>query len=159
MRWNRQRIKELPAFTVNEMLVVLLLTTIVVGMAFAVLQLVQQQMHGIDRNYEQSTELNLLRQSLWVDFNQSDGIWYDDQANTLLFTNEINEVTYQLLEDRIVKDRDTFQIALKGQAFFFRGITKAQGEIDALDFSTEKRHGAQRLFVFKKNAATSYLNE
>ena len=55
-----QRIRKISAFTLNEMLVVLLVTTIVVSMGFAVLQLVQQQMGGIDRNYERNTELNLL---------------------------------------------------------------------------------------------------
>lgn len=154
-----QRIKKINAFTLNEMLVVLLLTTIVVGMGFAVLQLVQQQMGGIDRNYERNTDLNLLRQSLWMDFNQSDGVWYDAKNGQLLFKNELKEVTYHVHQDKIIKDIDTFQITFKEQRFFFKGEIRKEGEIDALDFSTDKKNGSQRLFVFKTNAATSSINE
>ncbi|MEO0573315.1 MAG: hypothetical protein AAF039_16530 [Bacteroidota bacterium] len=154
-----QKIKKIQAFTVNEMLVVLLLTTIVVGMGFAVLQLVQQQMGGIDRNYGRNTQLNLLRQSLWMDFNQSDGVWYDAKTRQLLFSNEIKEVTYQFLDDKVVKDIDTFQVIFKEKQFFFKGALQKEGEIDALNFSSDKKKGSQRLFVYKTNAATSSVNE
>ena len=154
-----QRIRRISAFTLNEMLVVLLVTTIVVSMGFAVLQLVQQQMGGIDRNYERNTELNLLRQSLWMDFNHSDGVWYDAKNGQLLFSNELKEVTYDLYEDNIVRDIDTFNIALQERLFFFKGNTVQDGEIDAVDFSTDKKNGSQRLFAFKTNAATSAINQ
>lgn len=154
-----RRIKKIQAFTLNEMLVVLLLTTIVIGMGFAVLQLVQQQMGGIDENYGRNTEFNLLRQSLWMDFNQSDGVWYDAKNGQLLFTNELRKVTYHMYEDKIIKDIDTFQVAFKQHRFFFKGDLRKEGEIDALDFSTDKKNGSQRLFAFKTNAATSSVNE
>ena len=103
---------KIKAFTLNEMLVVLLITAIIVGMAFSVLSLVQRQMHGIEGNYERNTELNLLRQSLWIDFNSFEGIWYESKTNELLFVNELKEVKYQLFEDFIIKDTDTFQVQI-----------------------------------------------
>ncbi|MGD1946352.1 MAG: hypothetical protein ACFB0A_08855 [Croceivirga sp.] len=154
-----QRIRKISAFTLNEMLVVLLVTTIVVSMGFAVLQLVQQQMGGIDRNYERNTELNLLRQSLWMDFNHSDGVWYDAENGQLLFSNELKEVTYDLYEDNIVRDIDTFNIKFQERLFFFKGNAVPDGEIDAVDFSTDEKNGSQRLFAFKTNAATSAINQ
>ena len=154
-----QQIKKIQAFTLSEMLVVLLLTSIVVGMGFAVMKLVQQQMHGIGNNYKNHSELNLLRQSLWIDFNQSDGIWYDANHGTLLCANEIRETTYYIQEDNIIKDVDTFQVALDKKVFFFNGELQISGEIDAMDLITAKENGGQRLFVFKRNAATSYINE
>jgi prepilin-type N-terminal cleavage/methylation domain-containing protein len=150
---------KIKAFTLNEMLVVLLITAIIVGMAFSVLSLVQRQMHGIEGNYERNTELNLLRQSLWIDFNSFEGIWYESKTNELLFVNELKEVKYQLFEDFIIKDTDTFQVQIKNKELFFRGISQLSGEIDALDFTMSKENGSKRLFVFKKNAATSYINQ
>ncbi|MEM9650388.1 MAG: prepilin-type N-terminal cleavage/methylation domain-containing protein, partial [Bacteroidota bacterium] len=61
-------VKKLRAFTLSEMLVVLLLTVIVVGLAFSVLNLVQRQMSGIESNYARNTAFDQLKQSLWVDF-------------------------------------------------------------------------------------------
>ena len=152
-------LKKIQAFTINEMLVVLLLTSIVVGMAFGVLQLVQSQMNGIAANYERSSEMNLLRQSLWIDFNQCDGAWYDLTTNELLFFNGLRDVSYRINEDHILKGTDTFQVTLVKKTFFFKGLPRISGEIDALDIVTSKESGSQRLFVSKKNAATSYLND
>ncbi|MEM1258495.1 MAG: hypothetical protein AAGH81_08205 [Bacteroidota bacterium] len=154
-----QRIKKVRAFTINEMLVVLLLTTIVVGIGFAVLQLIQRQMGGIHRNYGHNTELNLLRQSLWIDFNQSDGVWYDSKSGQLFFANEIKEVTYHIHKDKVIKETDTFGIPFREYHFFFKGEVQKEGEIDALDFIGPKGDGSQRLFVFKTNAATSAVNK
>lgn len=152
-------IKKIKAFTLGEMLVVLLLTVIVVGAAFTVLRLVQQQMYGIDKNYERNTELNLLSRSLWIDFNQSDGVWYDHKLNTLHFKNEYAETTYQFAKNQIIKETDTFTIQVTQLEFFFNGDAKEQGEIDAMDLIVQKDSVPKRLFVYKTNAATSFLNE
>ena len=48
------------AFTLSEMIVVLIITSIVIGMAFSVLRLVQKHMGGIQDNFNRSTELNRL---------------------------------------------------------------------------------------------------
>ena len=152
-------IKTIKAFTLNEMIVVLLITSLVVGTAFSVLRLVQQQMNGITGNFEKNTELNLLRQSLWIDFNQYDGIWYEPTAQELKFANELKTTTYQFNDGSVVKERDTFHIKIIDRLRYFNGESKFSGEIDALDLYTAKEEGGQRVFVFKRNAATSYLNQ
>lgn len=152
-------VTKVKAFTLSELLVVLLLTTVVVGMAYAVLHLVQKQMYGIHGNFERNTELNLLRQSLWTDFNQYDGVWYDAQTQELIFANGLDERIYQIHEAYIVEHKDTFQVKIEEQLFFFKGKERVSGEIDALHFKTSKELGAKPVFVFKRNAATSYLND
>ncbi|MEM9001150.1 MAG: prepilin-type N-terminal cleavage/methylation domain-containing protein [Bacteroidota bacterium] len=150
---------KLKAFTLSEMLVTLMITTIVVGMAFAVLHLVQRQMHGIDGNYERNTAFNILRQGLWIDFNQCDGAWYDQKANQLIFANGLKETVYRLHDGFIAKEKDTFRIEVASQHFFFKGLQQPSGEIDALRFALSKKNGSKALFVYKKNAATSYIND
>jgi prepilin-type N-terminal cleavage/methylation domain-containing protein len=156
MNWKPHKIK---AFTLNEMLVVLLITSLVVGMAYSVLRLVQIQMQGIASNYEQNTELNLLRQSLWIDFNQSDRVWFDSSKNVLFLTNGLKETNYMFQEEAIVKGKDTFFINIAAMKRYFNGTKSISGEIDALDLYTSKDQGSLRLFVSKKNAATSYVNQ
>ncbi len=151
--------KKIKAFTLNEMLVVLLITSIIIGMGFAVLQLVQQQMHGIGGIYGKNTETNLLRQSLWIDFNQYDGIWFDKNNNELVFANQLKELKYQWHKDYVIKEKDTFFLETTKRQHFFNGGPKQSGEIDALDFSIAQKDGGHRIVVYKRNAATSYLNQ
>lgn len=152
--------RKIKAFTLNEMLVVLLITVLVVGMAFSVLRLVQVQMHGISSNYEKNTELNLLRQSLWVDFNRFDRIWYDDREQKIVFENEVTKSSYQIVPEGVVKEKDTFWVPVPRWEVYFNGGTVGKGEIDAIDLYIGKEEEVgKRVFVFKRNAATSYINQ
>ena len=153
---SRYKIK---AFTLSEMLVVLLLTTIVVGMGFTVLQLVQQQMRGIEGSYGRNTKFSLLQQSLWFDFNENDGVWYDPTKGELFFINGLGEVIYEMHSNKIIKAKDTFELQIVKKSFFLNGMEQPQGEIDAMDIQLSKEHGGKRLFVFKNNAATTYMNQ
>jgi len=149
--------KKIKAFTLSEMIVVLVITTIIVGLAFSVLNLVQRQMYGIESNYEKATELNLLKQSLWIDFNRYDYVLYDEKSQEISFSNEIKTIIYTINENVIIKEKDTFQINWTEKKYFFDNVEMFSGEIDALDFETTKEFGNQRLFVFKTNSATTYM--
>ncbi|WP_222984556.1 PulJ/GspJ family protein [Flagellimonas meishanensis] len=151
-------LKKITAFTLNEVMVALLITTIVVGMAFSVLRLVQQQMYGISVNFERNTQVDLLRQGLWMDFNRFDRVRFDAPRQQLLFVNEVETRTYHFYDGLVVRDRDTFHIKIMEKSRYFNGEARFSGEIDALDLHTAKEHGGHRIFVFKRNAATSYLN-
>ncbi|WP_299535760.1 hypothetical protein [Ulvibacterium sp.] len=152
------RFRKINAFTLSEIIVVLLITTMVVGMAFSVLRLVQNQMNGIAGNYERNTEFNLLRQSLWIDFNRFDRVYYNEKSRELQFVNAIGQRTYRFEEDFITKDIDTFRLKWESQRFLFENNESRLGEIDALHFQTTKAFGNRTLFVFKNNAATTYMN-
>lgn len=152
-------IKKIQAFTLNELLVVLLITSIVIGMGFSVLQLVQRQMRGINGVYETQTEINLLRQSLWIDFNSYDGVWYDAGNDELIFENQLQTSRYQWFKSYIVKDSDTFHLKTGTKQFYYNGLQKEHGELDGLDLSFTENDGNKRIMVYKTNAASSYLNQ
>ncbi|OWW23501.1 hypothetical protein B4Q04_20085 [Zobellia sp. OII3] len=152
------RFQKISAFTLNEMIVVLLITTIVVGMAFSVLNLVQRQMAGIQYNYGNTTELNLLRQSLWIDFHRFDHIRYNEKNQVLVFENEMGVVRYEFEEGKIIKEKDTFNLKFEYNTFYFEDEEQSSGDIDAISLKTTMEYGGQRLFVFKKNSATIYMN-
>ena len=60
---------KIKAFTLSEMLVVLLLTAIVVGIAFSILSLVQRQMGGIQNTLEDGSRFRQLKQQAAIDIN------------------------------------------------------------------------------------------
>lgn len=149
---------KIQAFTISEMVVVLILTSILVGLAFSVLSLVQKQMSGIQNNFMNTTELNTLEQSLWLDFNRYSKVKYNDRDEELIFANEMDSISYQFYEAYIVKEQDTFFIPLQDKSMFFNGNQMESGYIDAIKLETTKTMQNQHLFVFKYNDATSFMN-
>lgn len=150
--------KKIQAFTLSEMIVVLILTSIVIGLAFSVLTLVQKHMRNIQNNLSQSTELNKLEQSLWLDFNRFAKITFDDRTDKLVFSTAIASTSYTFNAKYIVKGRDTFNIQFSSKTLFFDGNTTTKGQIDAMRLESSKAFQNQRLFVFKQNDATLFMD-
>lgn len=140
------------------MIVVLILTSIVVGLAFSVLTLVQRHMASIQHNFSQATELNKLEQSLWLDFNRFPNIHFDPIENQILFQSELDSLTYQFNEKNIIKALDTFDIELSSKLFYFDGAQIEGGNFDGIKLETSEAFQNQRVFIFKKNDATLYMD-
>lgn len=154
MKLNRK----IDAFTLSEMIVVLILTSIVVGLAFSVLTLVQKHMSAIQKNFNQTTELNKLEQSLWLDFNRYSHVSYDALEHHLQFKSELDSVSYSFNERNIIKGIDTFNVQLRYKKLYFNGKQINSGPMDAIKFETSKEFQNQHLFVFKKNDATLFMD-
>jgi type II secretory pathway component PulJ len=155
----RIKTKKVKAFALQEMMVVLVITTVVVGMAFSVLSLVQKQMGTIEGIYEVKLEANKLRQSLWVDFNRYSYAHFDQGKQLLYFSNELGEKQYAITDTQFITEKDTFDIQLTSKLFYFNNQKKTTGEIDAIELKTSKETGYQRIFVFKDNAPATYINQ
>lgn len=152
------KVIRIKAFTLSEMIIALVITVIVVGLAFAVLSLVQKQMWAIEKNYDQGTEVNLLRQALWIDFNKYSEFNFNEMSNTLQGSNPLENITYSFEANYILRAQDTFHIQLSEKKFYFDNLLKSSGTIDALQLTTEKEQGSKQLFIYKHNAAAAYMN-
>ena len=148
---------KIAAFTLNEMLVVIILSGIVVSMAFSVLRLVQGHMFAIQDNFKQQTEIAKLRQSLWVDFNRSNKIHYYKKEHAIVFASELDSVTYSIADNKIVKAQDTFMVDVKDWAFFFDGAPTNKSQIDAVKITLSKAFQEQQLFIYTYNDAFQYI--
>ena len=149
---------KIQAFTLSEMIVVLILTSIVVGLAFSVLTLVQKHMYSIQDNFNRNTELNKLEQSLWLDFNRYPKISYDNINDEVVFSSELDSVSYKFKDNYIIKDLDSFPIQLKSKKLFFDGESIFKGKMDALKLETSKEFQNQLLFVYKQNDAAQFMD-
>ncbi|GMN06268.1 prepilin-type N-terminal cleavage/methylation domain-containing protein [Croceitalea sp. MTPC5] len=151
--------KKIKAFTLSEMLVVLLLTVIVVGLAFSILNIVQQQMDLTRKNYEKGTELQLLRRALWRDFRTFQNSFFLENEQKLVFENELGSIQYRLLKDQLIRENDTFNIELGQKRFYFDGTEVREGKINALELLTTEDMGGKSIFVYRENDAANYMNE
>ena len=149
---------KIKAFTLSEMLVVLLITTIVVSMAFMVLRLVQQQMHAIQNNYTVSHQIHDVKQRLWMDFNRNDDIWFDRETNQLLFSNPVRPQTYRFEEAHTIMDNDTLSITITEKRFYLLGTETKDGPIDAMKLVLSSGKRNHEVFVRKENAASAQMN-
>ena len=146
------------ALTLNEMVIVMIITTIVMGLTFTVLSLVQRHMWSIQQNFNFNTELNRLEEALWIDTNNYNSISYHPKVQTLKFKTAMDSTTYQFKKDYTLKDKDTFYIAIANRTWFFNGREITGGKLDAMRLELSKAFMNQQLFVFKANDAKQFLD-
>ncbi|EDP71902.1 hypothetical protein FBALC1_12412 [Flavobacteriales bacterium ALC-1] len=146
------------AFTLHEMVIVMIISTIVIGIAFTVLSLVQRHMWSIQQNFNLNTEFNRIEQALWIDTNRYNTINFNAIENEIKFRSEIDSTIYRFKLDYVLKDRDTFHITIKEKTVFFDGNKVSKGVIDALRLQLPKQYKAQSIFVFKSNDATQFID-
>lgn len=150
---------KLKSFTLAELLVVMIITAIVVGMAFSVLRLVQKQIHAIQANFDKTSTLALFEQKLWQDFNEPHTIIYNNQKQILRMISEIDTVTYSFQEKFILRNLDTIKLKITPNKIFFKGKEVKYGTIDAISLFAETELPDYQIFVSKKNDVTLFMNQ
>lgn len=138
-------------------MVVLIITSVVVGMAFAVLNLVQRQMGSIEAIYAVKTDVNQLRQSLWMDFSRYSYVYFDRKNNELRFSNEMGDRTYKVSNENKISN-ENLEIEIESLTFYFDNRQVSDGEIDAVSITTSKNTGHQEIFAYKENTPATYIN-
>ncbi len=152
-----KRNAKIKAFTISELMVVLLITVIVVGMAFSVLNLIQKQMLGMEQNFERNTEVGLLRQALWTDFSTFSDVSFSSEKQKLILKNEMGVREYNFRASYISRGIDTFRITITEKTIYFDGISTNNGPVDAIRLKTSNKYGAQTLFIYKINSAHNFI--
>lgn len=146
------------SFTLSELLVAMIISVIVVGLAFTVLNLVKKQITVIQKNYNRTTEWAFLKQRMALDFNSHAIIQYNAAENTLFLQSELDSLLYQFHSDFVLRNQDTLKTKLRIEKLYFLGKEVPEGTIDAISFLEIKEASDSHFFVFKKNDATLFMN-
>lgn len=133
---------------------VLVITVIVVGLAFSVLSLINGQLLGMQTALNEGMQNDKTEELLWIRFNKADRVYYLN--NRLQFEGMTHIYQAQLSDSSMVIERDTLQLELDSLRLYFKGQEVQGGEIDALELFCN--NGLRQIFVNKVNAATSYMN-
>lgn len=147
------------SFTLSELLVAMIITVIVVGLAFTVLNLVKKQIIVIQKNYNRTTELAFFKQRIWLDFNKNSEIVYDAESQQLLLKSATDSVNYSFYDEFVLRNNDTLKTKLTIENLYFQGNQAQNGMIDAISFVENKEAADSHFFVFKKNDATLFMNQ
>lgn len=150
---------KIKSFTLPELLVVMIITAIIVGLAFSVLRLVQKQIYTIQTNFEKTNNLILFEQRLWQDFNELNTIQCNREERSLLMESEIDTVRYAFKENYILRNKDTIKLKIILNKFLFEGKEVQKGNIDALMISGKLELPNYQIFISKKNDITLFMNK
>jgi type II secretory pathway component PulJ len=151
--WSRK----ISAFTISEMLVVLVISNIVISLALVVLNLVQQQISGVQKNAETKTEINLLEHALWKDFNSHEVVITKNRE--IICISEVDTVMYLLNDDVIIRNKDTIHTPVKKiEAYLDGNLVNGTSPIDALHLTIQQHQVDQNIFIFKTKDAAFYMN-
>ena len=146
------------SFTLTELLVVMIITAIVAGIAFTVLRLVQQQVHIIGENFEKSGKLSLFEQRLWQDFNEYRAVKFDKANKILSCASEIDTVVYTFSDGFALRNADTIRLKLVINKVWFEGKEPRQQNIDAISISATAELPDYNLFISKRNDAALFMD-
>ncbi len=149
--------KKNKAFTLAEMLVVLVITSIIITIALLVLNLVQSQLRNIQKNYTTNTEIRLLERGLWHDAN-THNLFYNNKKGQLICTSVKDTVTYTFTKNFAVRNFDTIHVPITEKTVFLDGKKVTNGIIDAIELHFLKDIKSKKSFIFKTNDALHYMN-
>ena len=108
------------AFTLTEVMVVIVISAIVAGLAFSVLTVVQNNMRSIGENYEYKEQIQSLEAALTIDFNKFTSAKWNPIENTLEVFSPIDERSYQFFTDSIITPIHTYPITIREKEFYFQ---------------------------------------
>lgn len=145
-------------FTLSEMLVVIVVASIVISSGFLVLQMVRKQVRLIQQNYEIKQELSVFEATLSRDFNTRKAR-FDQKSNALMLSNSKDSIQYLFLEHQIVREKDTFTIAIAEKKIFLDGLEVQEGRIDAIEFQLPEQFFKKQFFIQQIKDGSYYVNK
>jgi hypothetical protein len=128
---------KIKAYTISEMLVVMLLSAIVISVAYTVLNIFNLQYLNYKNTRDDIYNLDLLDRLMVVDFSNADNIIKDE--NRYIFNFPARQVTYAFSDSLISRTEnqveDRFEFQTKGvSALFFKIEVQPLALVDELRF-------------------------
>jgi prepilin-type N-terminal cleavage/methylation domain-containing protein len=151
------KINKLKAFTLAEMLVVLVVASIVISMGFLVLNMVRKQVIVIQKNYQKKQEVQFFETTFSRDFNMGSA-FFNKKENRITLKNTRDSIQYTFFENYITREKDTFQIEIKNKKLFLDGGLVYEKTIDAVEMTLSSRFTNRQLFIQQSKDASYYLN-
>lgn len=148
---------KLNAFTLAEMLVVLVVASIVISMAFLVLNMVRKQVVVIQKNYQKKQEVQFFETTFSRDFNARSA-FYNERLNVLMLKNSKDSIQYQFLDNYILREKDTFQIEVENKKLFLDGVQVKEKTIDAIEIDLSSNFANRQLFIHRTKDTSYYMN-
>jgi prepilin-type N-terminal cleavage/methylation domain-containing protein len=151
------KIKKAQAFTLSELLVVLVISSIVISLTFIVLGLVQKQIAQIQNGYHDQQEILMLKRVLVKDINTHD-VFFEEKQNKLFCYSASDTIQYTLEQQYLLRGRDTFKLKVKEKQLLLDDQIVKSGWVDAIHLTFDQSFISKKIFMYKIKDAAHYLN-
>ena len=151
------KLKKISAFTVGELLVVMVISSIVVTIAFLSLSNIQRQVRKVNTTFELQQKILRLERVLVQDF-QLYQSRLDRENQTLVFFSGNDTVWYFFDSNKVIRQRDTLELTQNKLTLYLEGNKITQGDFDAIELSFSETYNQQGFFLSKKKDAAYYMN-
>ncbi len=143
------------SFTITEILVVIVITSVVVSLALSVLRMLQRHTLTLSDFQTAKNELYLLNNQLAIEFSKAESIHWSSENEILTFTTPLKQATIAV--DSIALSQR--QLEVKERTVYLQGKEKsASGIIDALKLEMNVKGKDQTIFVYRRNDLNTILN-
>ena len=149
--------KKIRAFTLAELLVVLVISSIVIALGFSVISMLRKQVFVIQRNYNKKQMVQSFESVLQRDFNRGIAT-YDSNSENLIISSNKKRIIYQFLKEKIIRQEDTLALLINKKKFYLEGVIITGGFIDAIELEFDESFASKQIFIHQKKDATYYLN-
>ena len=141
------------AFTLSELLVVLVISSIVISIGFLALGMIQKQIRQIRNALQQQQEVQFLERLLWQDFNTYT-VQYNAKEDLYYLTNSTDSLTYRIQHEKLIRKNDTLPVQILNKRLFLDGQETVTGSVDAMEVQTSHK----KLFIYSHKDAAYYMN-
>lgn len=143
----------LKAFTITEILIVLVITSIIVSLALGSLNMIQQHIVKFRDTKNLHNEAVLLHQQLLINFSEASEVIWDNKKEILLFVSPVQNKQVSIDSLSLSKKKLFLKKAIK----YYQGKIVTKGAIDAIELSFGNKEIKQPMFVYKRNDLATHL--
>lgn len=154
LMWKQNKLK---AFTLGELLVVMIVSSIVISVTFLVLNIIRKQVITMQENYEKKQAFRFFETTFSRDFNLNTAFYYVKEKR-LNLTNTKDSIQYLFLDTMVLRNQDTFHVELGKIVLFLDGKIVTDKSLDAILMEASKSFAQQQLFVQQRKDAAYYIN-
>jgi len=145
---------KLKGFTLSEIIIVLILSSLVVGLGFSVLRIVHKQVSRFNAYNDTKLKLATTETKLNILFHQSQSIYYKEDE--LYFIKQTDTIKTTFEGNFLQIETDSIDLTPKTIIPYFEGNVTKEGNIDAIELEFElDKNRFSTLFIYKTNDTKS----
>jgi len=149
---------KIKGFTLREMLVGIIVSTIAIVMAFTIYTHLSNMYFKMDGGFVQTNKRSILQQRLSLDFNTHAISYLSKDGIDVQLISPLDTVVYRFDDSAILRNTDTLMkdITFKSQ-YFYQGEAQTNGSIDALKVIFSNKGIDQAVFAFRERSSQSIV--